>query len=61
MFNIEFFFNREKRQKFNVTFNSNGTVTYRQKRNFFFDRSMSIGDESDMFVTPNPVYWVRIS
>ena len=48
----------EKRQKFNITFNPNGTVSYRQKRIFLFDRSKSIGNESDVFLTSNPVAWV---
>ena len=52
------FIYREKRQKFNITFNPNGTVSYRQKRIFLFDRSKSIGNESDVFLTPNPVAWV---
>lgn len=47
----------ERRIKFNITWNSNGTVTYRQKRLFHFLPEKSSGNESDLFVTPNPVYW----
>nr|ASJ26356.1 scavenger receptor class B type I [Meretrix meretrix] len=47
----------EKRIKFNIVFNNNGTVSYRQKRVFHFLPHMSAGNESDLFVAPNPVYW----
>lgn len=47
----------EKREKFNIVFNSNGTVTYRQKRVFKFLPHLSVGNESDLFLSPNPVYW----
>lgn len=47
----------EKRVKFNITWNPNGTVTYRQKRIFKFLPSMSKGSETDLIVAPNPVYW----
>ncbi|XP_041376213.1 lysosome membrane protein 2-like [Gigantopelta aegis] len=46
---------REERYKINITHNANGTVTYRQIRRFIFNRTMSVGDESDLFVTINPV------
>ncbi|KAK7481721.1 hypothetical protein BaRGS_00027094 [Batillaria attramentaria] len=46
---------REHRKKYDITFNENGTVTYRQKRTFFFEREMSVGDvETDLIVTANP-------
>ncbi|KAK7114450.1 hypothetical protein V1264_000508 [Littorina saxatilis] len=45
---------REKRKKFDIVFNDNGTVTYRQKRTFFFMRNMSVGPDTDMFTTANP-------
>ncbi|CAG2214867.1 CD36L2 [Mytilus edulis] len=51
----------EKREKFNITFNPNGTVSYRQKRIFIFDRSKSVGDDSDVFVTANPLYWTVLA
>ena len=47
--------------KFNITWNSNGTVSYRQKRLFHFIPEMSDGNsEEDQFITPNPVYWVSL-
>ncbi|KAL8592979.1 hypothetical protein ACOMHN_017909 [Nucella lapillus] len=45
---------REKRLKYDIVFNDNGTVTYRQRRTFFFMRNMSVGDDSDVFIVPNP-------
>ncbi|KAK3591350.1 hypothetical protein CHS0354_040311 [Potamilus streckersoni] len=51
----------EKRFKFNITFNPNGTVTYRQKRVFQFLRDKSVGNESDIFTSPNPMFWTLIS
>ncbi|XP_050398543.1 lysosome membrane protein 2 [Patella vulgata] len=45
---------RERRIKFNITFNDNGTISYRQKRIFTFQRNRSVGDELDMFTTVNP-------
>ena len=35
-------------------------MTYRQKRLFHFLPDMSSGRESDLFLTPNPVYWVGL-
>lgn len=46
---------QEKRKKFNIVFNENGTVTYQQKRTFFFVRNMSVGnDTTDLIRTANP-------
>ncbi|XP_060583637.1 lysosome membrane protein 2-like [Ruditapes philippinarum] len=48
----------EKREKFDIVFNENGTVSYRQKRVFTFEPEMSQGNkETDMYLSPNPVYW----
>ena len=56
-----FFVFSERRVKFNITWNSNGTVSYRQKRLFHFIPEMSDGNsEEDQFITPNPVYWVSL-
>ncbi|XP_060067923.1 scavenger receptor class B member 1-like, partial [Ylistrum balloti] len=52
---------REVRTKFDIKHNNNGTVSYRQNRTFHFVRNMSVGDENDTFITPNPVYWSLIS
>lgn len=49
---------REKRIKYDIIHNSNGTVTYKQNRTFHFVEKLSVGPESDRFTTPNPVYWV---
>ncbi|KAL5021180.1 hypothetical protein ScPMuIL_000335 [Solemya velum] len=48
---------REYRSKVNITFNDNGTVTYRQPRTFSFEPEMSVGNESDEFTTANPLIW----
>ena len=45
---------RETRKKYDIVFNQNGTVTYRQRRRFFFMRNMSVGAETDIFTTVNP-------
>ncbi|XP_046583231.1 lysosome membrane protein 2-like [Haliotis rubra] len=45
---------RETRYKENITHHDNGTVSYRQIRVFKFDRSMSVGEETDQFTTVNP-------
>lgn len=52
---------REVRTKYDITHNDNGTVSYRQNRTFHFVRNMSVGEENDHFITPNPVYWSLIS
>ena len=58
---VAFFVFSERRVKFNITWNSNGTVSYRQKRLFHFIPEMSDGNsEEDQFITPNPVYWVSL-
>ncbi|XP_021339195.1 scavenger receptor class B member 1-like isoform X1 [Mizuhopecten yessoensis] len=44
---------REHRQKVNVSFFDNGTVAYREKRSFTFDRELSVGPENDTFTTVN--------
>lgn len=46
---------RERRIKFDIVFNENGTVSYRQNRTFTFVREMSVGDPSvDLITTANP-------
>ncbi|KAK3550249.1 hypothetical protein QTP86_021271 [Hemibagrus guttatus] len=44
---------REKRWKDNITFHDNKTVSYREYRQYFFEESMSIGNESDVVTIPN--------
>ncbi|XP_071510540.1 lysosome membrane protein 2-like [Diadema antillarum] len=55
---------REYRPKTNITYHDNGTVSYMNLKSFVFDRDMSVGPESDTFVSINgPVftiaYWLR--
>ncbi|XP_070197448.1 lysosome membrane protein 2-like isoform X3 [Littorina saxatilis] len=38
-------------EKFNITFNTNRTVTYRQRQTFVFDRDRSVGWDNDTFTT----------
>nr|KAG5688735.1 hypothetical protein BaRGS_002059 [Batillaria attramentaria] len=46
-------------EKFNVTFNPNHTVTYRQRQTFYFDRDLSVGSDNDTFITVNaPLFTV---
>ncbi|XP_059214003.1 scavenger receptor class B member 1 isoform X2 [Centropristis striata] len=44
---------RKKIQKDNITFHSNGTVSYREYRQYFFEPTMSSGNESDVVTIPN--------
>ncbi|XP_070552269.1 lysosome membrane protein 2-like [Ptychodera flava] len=44
---------REHREKQNITWNNNGTVSYRNKMTYIFDPSMSVGTEDDVFTTIN--------
>ncbi|CAG5114483.1 unnamed protein product, partial [Candidula unifasciata] len=46
---------RERRVKYNIVWNSNGTVTYRQNRTFYFVPEMSVGKETDLITTINPL------
>nr|XP_014339656.1 PREDICTED: scavenger receptor class B member 1 isoform X2 [Latimeria chalumnae] len=44
---------REYRQKDNITFHDNGTVSYQEYRHFHFWRNMSVGSEDDILTVPN--------
>ncbi|XP_015221424.1 scavenger receptor class B member 1 isoform X2 [Lepisosteus oculatus] len=44
---------REYRQKHNITFHDNKTVSYREYRQYHFWRNMSVGNESDVVTVPN--------
>ncbi|XP_078127784.1 scavenger receptor class B member 1 isoform X2 [Sander vitreus] len=44
---------RKHIQKDNITFHANGTVSYREYRTYFFEPSMSSGNESDVVTIPN--------
>ncbi|XP_048877099.1 scavenger receptor class B member 1 isoform X2 [Brienomyrus brachyistius] len=44
---------REYRQKDNITFHANKTVSYREYRQYHFLRNMSVGNESDVVTIPN--------
>ncbi|XP_033743063.1 lysosome membrane protein 2-like [Pecten maximus] len=44
---------REHRKKHNITFEPNGTITYRQLHWYTFERSRSCGPDSDTFTTVN--------
>ncbi|XP_054916696.1 scavenger receptor class B member 1 isoform X1 [Poeciliopsis prolifica] len=44
---------RKQCRKENITFHPNNTVSYREYRRYFFDRSMSVGNESDVVTIPN--------
>ncbi|XP_012672722.1 scavenger receptor class B member 1 isoform X2 [Clupea harengus] len=43
----------EKRWKDNITFHENYTVSYKEYRQYHFERDMSVGDESDVVTIPN--------
>lgn len=44
---------RKRIQKDNVTFHSNGTVSYKEYRTYYFEPTMSSGNESDVVTIPN--------
>lgn len=44
---------RKRCQKDNITFHPNDTVSYREYRRYYFEPSMSVGNESDIVTIPN--------
>ncbi|KAG7464202.1 scavenger receptor class B member 1 isoform X1, partial [Solea senegalensis] len=44
---------RKRCQKDNITFHANDTVSYLEYRSYFFEPSMSAGNESDVVTIPN--------
>ncbi|KAI8798272.1 lysosome membrane protein 2 [Biomphalaria glabrata] len=44
---------REHREKIDIKYFDNGTVTYRELRSFVFDRENSVGSEDDTYYTVN--------
>ncbi|XP_028274400.1 scavenger receptor class B member 1 isoform X2 [Parambassis ranga] len=44
---------RKRLQKENITFHPNNTVSYREYRRYYFEPSMSVGNESDVVTIPN--------
>ncbi|XP_076470423.1 lysosome membrane protein 2-like [Babylonia areolata] len=46
---------REERRKESIVFHENDTVSYREKQTFFFQRNMSVGDDTDIITTGNLV------
>ncbi|XP_041826592.1 scavenger receptor class B member 1 isoform X2 [Melanotaenia boesemani] len=44
---------RKRCQKDNITFHPNGTVSYKEYRSYYFEPSMSTGNESDVVTIPN--------
>lgn len=44
---------RKRIQKSNITFNDNDTVSYKEYRSYYFEPSMSAGNESDIITIPN--------
>ncbi len=57
MYTLPFF--RKRIQKDNITFHANHTVSYREYRRYFFEPSMSAGNESDVVTIPNMLVLVR--
>lgn len=52
-------FSRKRCQKENITFHPNYTVSYREYRTYYFEPSMSVGNESDLVTVPNMLVLVR--
>uniref|UniRef100_H2VEP6 Scavenger receptor class B member 1 n=1 Tax=Takifugu rubripes TaxID=31033 RepID=H2VEP6_TAKRU len=44
---------RKRIQKDNITFHPNSTVSYKEYRSYYFEPSMSVGNESDVLTIPN--------
>lgn len=44
---------REHWEKVNITFHNNGTVSYETQKHYYFERSKSVGDDSDIITTLN--------
>ena len=44
---------REEQRKVNLTWNKNGTVSYRRLKFWYFERNMSVGPLTDMVTTIN--------
>lgn len=53
-------FYREFRQKVNITFNNNDTVSFVENRSLHFQPDKSQGSESDYIVLPNIMVLVRL-
>lgn len=54
--NLLFIFHRERREKVNITFHpENSTVSFDQKRTWFFDEARSNGSLNDMVTQLNVV------
>lgn len=53
MFSFLKMFSRKHIQKDNITFHPNNTVSYREYRTYYFEPSMSVGNESDVVTIPN--------
>lgn len=51
---------REYRQKINITFNNNDTVSFMEHRTLHFQPDKSRGSESDYIVLPNMLALVRL-
>ncbi|XP_040272159.1 scavenger receptor class B member 1 isoform X2 [Bufo bufo] len=49
---------RERKQKTNITFNENGTVSFVETRSFQFDREKSAGSEDDYVLVPNLIVMI---
>ncbi|XP_044131588.1 scavenger receptor class B member 1 isoform X1 [Bufo gargarizans] len=49
---------RERKQKTNITFNENGTVSFVEIRSFQFDREKSAGSEDDYVLVPNLIVMI---
>ncbi|CAF5134685.1 unnamed protein product, partial [Rotaria magnacalcarata] len=52
---------KEQRTKEDVKFYPNGTISYRESRNYTFDRSKSMADETLSITTINIVYMTLIN
>ena len=51
---------RKRCEKDNITFHPNSTVSYREYRRYYFEPSMSAGNQSDMVTIPNMLVLVSL-
>lgn len=56
----DFFKIRKRIQKDNITFHANNTVSYKEYRSYYFEPSMSTGNESDVVTIPNMLVLVSL-
>ena len=55
-----FFFTRDKREKHHIKFSDDGTVSYKEKSKYEFERSLSVGPDTEKVTVVNLAVAVSI-